>query len=115
MCWKYKNKHDHVFVWCDIANTRRYGASYLRSFSDGIEDYYSHYNYCPFCGKVLQIRGEESDTSRGQTIERIEVTLTSVMEIQVPLEKNKERYIDEFLDGVLPDKFKHNVEWDYAP
>lgn len=66
MCWKYKNKHDHVFVWCDIANTRRYGASYLRSFSDGIEDYYSHYHYCPFCGKVLQVQGEESNEGEVQ-------------------------------------------------
>lgn len=45
MCWKYKNKHGTVFVWCDIANNKVGGASYLRIFSDMIDDYYSHYNY----------------------------------------------------------------------
>lgn len=56
MCWKYKNKHGHVFIWCDIANNRVGGASYLRSFQDVIDDYYSHYNYCPYCGKKLEIK-----------------------------------------------------------
>lgn len=56
MCWKYKNKHGTVFVWCDIANNRVGGASYLRSFSDMIDDYYSHYNYCPYCGKKLEVK-----------------------------------------------------------
>lgn len=56
MCWKYKNKHRHVFIWCEIANSEQFRASYLRSFQDGIDDYYSHYNYCPYCGKELEVK-----------------------------------------------------------
>lgn len=56
MCWKYINKHGTVFIWCDIANNRVGGASYLRSFRDMIDDYYNHYNYCPYCGKELEVK-----------------------------------------------------------
>lgn len=56
MCWKYKNPHGHVFIWCDIENSKPYGASYLRSFQDMHDDYYRHYNYCPYCGKELEVK-----------------------------------------------------------
>ena len=56
MCWKYRNKHGYVFIWCDIANSKPYGASYLESFQDMIDNYYENYNYCPYCGKKLEIK-----------------------------------------------------------
>lgn len=56
MCWKYRNKHGHVFIWCDIANSKPYGASYLETFQDRIDNYYENYNYCPYCGKKLEIK-----------------------------------------------------------
>ena len=56
MCWKYKNKNEYVFVWCEIANNKAGGASYLRGFKDMIGDYYSNYNYCPYCGSELKER-----------------------------------------------------------
>ena len=56
MCWKYKNKHGMVFIYCDILNTKEYGPNYLTTFEDKVEGYYSNYNYCPYCGKKLEIR-----------------------------------------------------------
>lgn len=56
MCWKYKNPHGHVFIWCDVANGKEHKSSYLRSFDDLFEDYYNHYNYCPYCGKKLHTK-----------------------------------------------------------
>ena len=53
MCWKYKNPHGHVFIWCEIVNRKEHGSSYLRSFQDMYEDYYDNYRYCPFCGSKL--------------------------------------------------------------
>jgi hypothetical protein len=54
MCYKYRNKHGYVFIWCEIANTKPGGASYLRGFLDHIDDYSDNYNYCPYCGKKLE-------------------------------------------------------------
>ena len=56
MCWKYKNKHRMVFIYCDILNTKEQGPSYLTTFEDMVEGYYSNYNYCPYYGKKLDIR-----------------------------------------------------------
>lgn len=56
MCWKYKNSHGYVFIYCDIANGKERRCSYLRGFTDLYDDYYSHYNYCPYCGKKLEIK-----------------------------------------------------------
>ena len=56
MCWKYKNKHGMVFIYCDILNTKEWGPSYLTTFEDMVEGYYSNYNYCPYCGKKLEIK-----------------------------------------------------------
>lgn len=47
--------------------------------------------------------------------ERIEITLTTVMEITVPEGRNAEEYIDELLDSVLSDEFRYNAEWDFVP
>lgn len=58
MCWKYKNKHNMVFIYCDILNGKEHQSSYLRVFKDMIEGYYDNYNYCPYCGKKLDIRNE---------------------------------------------------------
>lgn len=36
------------------------------------------------------------------------------MIIQIPEERDTEEYIDEFLDGILSDGFRYNVEWDFV-
>ena len=59
MCYKYINKYDTVFIWCEVANTARGSASYLRCFADLIEDYASHYNYCPYCGRKLEDKNRQ--------------------------------------------------------
>lgn len=56
MCWKYKNSHDTVFIWCEIANGKECKSSYLNCFTDGIDDYDSNYNYYPYCGNKLEIK-----------------------------------------------------------
>ena len=56
MCWKYKNPHGTVFIWCEIANGKEHRSSYLNCFTGGIDDYYDHYNYCPYCGKKLEVK-----------------------------------------------------------
>lgn len=56
MCYKYINPHGTVFVWCEIANSKVGGASYLRCFRNGIDDYESNYQYCPYCGKKLEVK-----------------------------------------------------------
>lgn len=56
MCWKYKNPHGTVFIWCEIANGKEHRSSYLNCFTDGIDDYDSNYNYCPYCGKKLEVK-----------------------------------------------------------
>ena len=56
MCCKYKNKNNYVFIYCDILNTKELGPNYLTTFEDKVEDYYSNYNYCPYCGKKLEIK-----------------------------------------------------------
>lgn len=56
MCWKYKNKHETVFIWCEIANGKKRISSYLKCFTDFIEDYEGHYNYCPYCGNKLEVK-----------------------------------------------------------
>ena len=56
MCWKYKNKNNRVFIYCDILNTKKWEKNYLITFEDKIEDYYSKYNSCPYCGKKLEIK-----------------------------------------------------------
>ena len=56
MCYKYKNPHGQVFIWCEITNGKEHVSSYLRCFADMFEDYYDHYNYCPYCGKKLEIK-----------------------------------------------------------
>ena len=55
-CWKYKNQHGTVFIWCKIANGKECGPNYLRVFTDLSEDYYNHYNYCPYCGNKLKVK-----------------------------------------------------------
>lgn len=55
MCWKYKNPHGTVFIWCEIANGKEHKSSYLNCFTDGIDDYDSNYNYCHYCGKKLEV------------------------------------------------------------
>lgn len=47
MCYKYKNPHDCVFIWCNEANGKEYRSAYLRCFQDRSEDYYDNYIYCP--------------------------------------------------------------------
>lgn len=54
-CFKYINPYGTVFIWCNVANSKPYGASYLNSFQDGCEDYADNYNYCPYCGKKLEV------------------------------------------------------------
>lgn len=54
-CFKYTNPHGTVFIWCNIANSKPYGASYLNSFQDGHGGYADNYNYCPYCGKKLEV------------------------------------------------------------
>lgn len=56
MCYKYKNKHGMAFIWCETLNGKEHKCSYLDVFKDGIEGYYSNYNYCPYCGKKLEIK-----------------------------------------------------------
>ena len=56
MCWKYINPHGTVFIYCEIANEKEQRCNYLRCFTDGIDDYESHYNYCPYCGSELRER-----------------------------------------------------------
>lgn len=50
---------------------------------------------------------------------RIEVTLscfvrTFIMEIIVPINVDTEEYIDEFLDSILAEDFRYNIEWDFV-
>ena len=45
-----------AYEQCDILNTKKWGPSYLTTFEDQVEGYYSNYNYCPYCGKKLDIR-----------------------------------------------------------
>ena len=59
MCYKYKNPHGQVFIWCEIANGKEHVSSYLRCFADMFEDYYDRYNYCPYCGKKLEIKSNK--------------------------------------------------------
>lgn len=54
MCWKYKNPHDCVFIWCEALNGSLHRNSYLRVFQNFTEDYYINYNYCPYCGRKLE-------------------------------------------------------------
>lgn len=54
-CFKYINPYGTVFIWCNVANSKPYGASYLNSFQDGCEDHADNYNYCPYCGKKLEV------------------------------------------------------------
>lgn len=54
-CFKYINPYGTVFIWCNVANSKPYGASYLNSFQDGCEDYADNYNYCQYCGKKLEV------------------------------------------------------------
>lgn len=56
MCSKYKNPRGQVFIWCEVANGKEHVSNYLRCFADMFEDYYDHYNYCPYCGKKLEIK-----------------------------------------------------------
>lgn len=72
MCWKYKNQHETVFIWCEIANGEERKSSYLKCFTDGIDDYYDNYNYCPYCGKKLEIK---EDLLRGSKYERKRIFL----------------------------------------
>ncbi len=37
-----------------------------------------------------------------------------IMEIQIPKDRDDEEYIDEFLDGILSEEFRYNVEWEFA-
>lgn len=55
MCSKYKNPYGQVFIWCAVANGKEHVSDYLRCFADMFEDYYDNYNYCPYCGKKLEI------------------------------------------------------------
>ena len=50
---------------------------------------------------------------------KIEVTLscfvrTFMMEIIVPINVDAEEYIDEFLDSILAEDFRYNVEWNFV-
>lgn len=36
------------------------------------------------------------------------------MTICIPEGRDPEEYIDEFLDGILNDDFRFNVEWDFC-
>lgn len=56
MCYKYKNPHDYVFIWCNKANGKEHRSIYLRCFQDISEDYYENYNYCPYCGNKLEAK-----------------------------------------------------------
>lgn len=58
MCWKYKNQYDTVFIWCEIANGEKHMSDYLNCFTNGIDDYYNNYNYCPYCGNKLEIKSD---------------------------------------------------------
>ena len=59
MCYIYRNPHGHVCLWCEVKNVKQHGASYLRSFQDMCEDYYDNYNFCPYCGKKLEVNADE--------------------------------------------------------
>lgn len=37
-----------------------------------------------------------------------------VMEIEIPVGRDTEEYIDEFLDGILNEDFRYNCEWDFV-
>lgn len=37
-----------------------------------------------------------------------------VMEINVPVDRDAEEYIDELLDGLLRDEFRWNCDWDFV-
>ena len=36
------------------------------------------------------------------------------MIIQTPEDRDSAEYIDELLEGILPDEFRYNVEWDFV-
>ena len=55
-CYKHKNPHGYVFIWCEVSNGIECNSTYLRSFQDILEDYYDNYNFCPYCGKKLEIK-----------------------------------------------------------
>ena len=50
---------------------------------------------------------------------RIKVSLscfapTIVMEIPIPIDRDKEEYIDELLESILSEEFQYNAEWDFV-
>ena len=57
-CNKYRNPHGTVFIWCKVANGTEHISSYIRCFTDPIDDYYVNYNYCPYCGDKLEVKDE---------------------------------------------------------
>lgn len=58
-CWKYKNKHGYVFMWCKEFNGKENHASYLEGFEDEGDNCYYRYNYCPYCGSKLVEKNKE--------------------------------------------------------
>lgn len=62
MCYKYRNPHDHVFIWCSDLNGTKRRSHYLHTFQDCIDGYYDNYNYCPYCGRKLEVRRCKTDT-----------------------------------------------------
>lgn len=55
MCWKYKNPHGTLFIWCEILNGKEHRSNYL-AVLDKREYYNNAYNYCPYCGNKLEER-----------------------------------------------------------
>lgn len=37
-----------------------------------------------------------------------------IMKIAIPADRDEEEYIDELLDAILKDEFRHNCEWNFA-
>lgn len=67
MCYKYINPHGTVFIWCEELNGVARRSNYLRVFQDGIDGYASNYNYCPYCGKKLEVKLKEKTNDKTGT------------------------------------------------
>ena len=56
MCYKYRNPYGYVFIWCNDLNGIKRTSNYLHAFQDWTGGYYDHFNYCPYCGRKLEVR-----------------------------------------------------------
>lgn len=85
-----------------------------RPMSEDEVELSSGVDICEGCGDVNHIVLRELDNTEvtiklypGMSVTPVKIT------IQVPVERDKEEYIDEYLDGLLSDFVRYNCEWEF--